>query len=509
MAAFEAAESSSPRPKPNPLAPFKYSKRVLLKTLLERGDGGAEFIGERVVIGGWVKSSREEKIEPPRAPPTPQDQAGPAEEQKDVSCVEILQTRIPFFRSIVKVFGGINYTVRPKLEGPAVPPKLLPSTAYLRVSDGSCVPSLLVVVDSSLASPSQLLPTGTCILVQGVLRQSSNPGKHAVELEADKVLHIGTVDQSSYVFSKKRLPLDMLRSCLHFRPRTTTVGSVMRLRSSLTFATHTFFQNHGFLNVQVPIITSTDSEGSSEKFLITAISSRDSEKEDQKFTKEKDNISLDVVKAAVKEKSALVEQLKRSESNKEALAAAVQDLKKTNELAAQLEAREKSKHGASSKPESSQNPFIEKTYLTVSGRLHLESYASALGNVYSFGPRFRATRVESPKLLPEMWMVETEMAFSKLENAMDCADDFFKVLCKWALDNCIEDMKFVCKRIDKTSIDRLQSATSKPFAKITYTEAVEALKKVSPSTHLIRKKLMLHHIYCILITISCGFLGQG
>ncbi|PKI59169.1 hypothetical protein CRG98_020434 [Punica granatum] len=76
-----------------------------------------------------------------------------------------------------------------------------------------------------------------------------------------------------------------------------------------------------------------------------------------------------------------------------------------------------------------------------------------------------------------MWMVETEMAFSKLENAMDCADDFFKVLCKWALDNCIEDMKFVCKRIDKTSIDRLQSATSKPFAKITYTEAVEALKK--------------------------------
>ncbi|PKI59168.1 hypothetical protein CRG98_020433 [Punica granatum] len=306
MAAFEAAESSSPRPKPNPLAPFKYSKRVLLKTLLERGDGGAEFIGERVVIGGWVKSSREEKIEPPRAPPTPQDQAGPAEEQKDVSCVEILQTRIPFFRSIVKVFGGINYTVRPKLEGPAVPPKLLPSTAYLRVSDGSCVPSLLVVVDSSLASPSQLLPTGTCILVQGVLRQSSNPGKHAVELEADKVLHIGTVDQSSYVFSKKRLPLDMLRSCLHFRPRTTTVGSVMRLRSSLTFATHTFFQNHGFLNVQVPIITSTDSEGSSEKFLITAISSRDSEKEDQKFTKEKDNISLDVVKAAVKEKSALV-----------------------------------------------------------------------------------------------------------------------------------------------------------------------------------------------------------
>lgn len=63
---------------------------------------------------------------------------------------------------------------------------------------------------------------------------------------------------------------------------------------------------------------------------------------------------------------------------------------------------------------------------------------------------------------------------------MNCADDFFKFLCKWVLDNCTEDMKFICKRIDKTSIDRLRSVTSKPFAKITYAEAVEVLKKVAP-----------------------------
>lgn len=191
----------------------------------------------------------------------------------------------------------------------------------------------------------------------------------------------------------------------------------MRVRSALSFATHTFFQNHGFLNVQVPIITSTDCDGSSEKFLITAISSS-ADKEDPKVKRGKDNISLDAVKAAAKEKSALVEELRRTESNKEALAAAIQDLKKTNELAAQLEAREKSRPGASSKAgaiKSAQNSFIEKTYLTVSGRLHLESCASALGNVYSFGPRFHATRAESPKLLPEMWMTETEMAFTELQ----------------------------------------------------------------------------------------------
>ncbi|KAK4743917.1 hypothetical protein SAY87_010229 [Trapa incisa] len=480
MDAIQASEATYPHPKPNPLALFKYSKRVLLKTLLMQEDGGLGCVGERIVIGGWVKSSREEKVELPNAAPSVADEQKGSAGQEDVSCVEILQTRIPLFRSLIKVFGGVTYIARPRLEAPPASPKPLPSIAYLQVSDGSCVSSLQVVVDSSLASPSQLLPTGTCILVEGVLKQPMIPGKHAVELKADKILHIGTVEQSSYVFSKKRLPLDMLRSCMHFRPRTTTVGSVMKVRSSLTFATHTFFQNNGFLNVQVPIITSTDSDGSREKFLITAISSS-SYQEDPKLSKDRDNISLHFVKAAAKEKNALIEELKRTESNKEALAAAIQDLKNTNELALQLEAREKSKAGASMKADaikSSQNPFIEKTYLTVSGRLHLESYASALGNVYSFGPRFCATRLESPKLLPEMWMTETEIAFSELQDAMNCADDFFKFLCKWVLDNCVDDMRFVCKRIDKASIDRLSSAASKPLAKVTYTEAVETLKKV-------------------------------
>lgn len=145
MAANQAAEPTTPRMNLNPLTPFKYSQRVLLKTLLERGDGGVGFVGKRVVIGGWVKSSREEKVEPPASPPVAEDRASPAE-QKDVSCVEILQTRIPLFRSIFKVLGGASYTVRPRLEGPAVSPKPPPSIAHLQVSDGSCVPSLLVYI---------------------------------------------------------------------------------------------------------------------------------------------------------------------------------------------------------------------------------------------------------------------------------------------------------------------------------------------------------------------------
>ena len=129
-------------------------------------------------------------------------------------------------------------------------------------------------------------------------------------------------------------------------------------------------------------------------------------------------ISLESVRACISEKSKQVEELKRTDSNREALAAAIQDIRKTNELVAQLEAREKSKLGTSARTEMvnfSEDFFPRQTYLTVSGRLHLESYACALGNVYSFGPRFRAQKSESKKHVAEMWMVELEMAFSQLE----------------------------------------------------------------------------------------------
>lgn len=79
------------------------------------------------------------------------------------------------------------------------------------------------MVDSSIAPASQLMPIGTCILVEGVLQKSSIQGKHAIELKAEKMLHIGIVDQDSYPLSKKKLSLASLRDCTHFRPRTTTV----------------------------------------------------------------------------------------------------------------------------------------------------------------------------------------------------------------------------------------------------------------------------------------------
>ncbi|KAK6940455.1 Aminoacyl-tRNA synthetase, class II (D/K/N) [Dillenia turbinata] len=460
---------------------FKYSNRVILKTILCREDRGLGLIGERVVIGGWVKSSKEIRKEPTSSPPRA---TLPLVGQKEVSCVEILQTKVPFFRSIIKAFSGGNQPPRDKLDSAVSKPTPLPlppppptSTIFLQVSDGSCTASLQVVVDSSVASLGHLTQTGTCVLVEGELKQSKEQGKHAIELKAEKILHIGMVEQDKYPLSKKKILLPSLRDFPHFRPRTTTVASFTRIRDALTYGTHTFFQQNGFIHVHIPIITTTDCEGSGEKFHVTSLQGKASKKEEPKAA---DEVNLAVVKAAIKEKTKLIEELNRTESNREALYAAMQDLKKTNELVSQLESKERELSKDPLKAVSFKEDFFARqTYLTASGRLHLESYACALGNVYSFGPRFRAEKVETSKSMAEMWMVEVEMAFSQLEGAMNCADDLLKHLCKWVLENCSDDMKFISKRVDRAIVDRLVSMTSTSFEKVSYAEAVDILKKAT------------------------------
>ncbi|KAA3459256.1 asparagine--tRNA ligase, cytoplasmic 2-like [Gossypium australe] len=474
-------------------SPLMYSNRVTLKTILESSDGEMVLVGETVVVGGWVKSSKEVKKHPVTLPPCASDTDHASPERQGLTCLEILESRIPCFRTIIKILCGpaSSPAVREKLES-LVPKPTPPSTFFLQINDGSCASCLQVVIDSTIApvSAGQILPTGTCILAQGVLEKLSANEKQIIQLKAEKILHVGTVEQDKYPLSRKRLPLDSLREYPHIRPRTTMVSSITRIRSTLDFATHTFFQKYGFLHVQVPIITATDTEGFSEKFQVTTLLEKTSKEEEPVGVSDADVVTLETVKAAIKEKSGVVEQLKRSDSNRESLIVAVQDLQKTNELARQIEAREKSKPVTAVKPDSlnfNDDFFGRPSYLTVSGRFHLESYACAIGNVYSFGPRFQADKTVSSKHVAEMWTVEVEMAFSQLgvrlcilkaHDAMKCAEDYFKFLCKWILDNCPEDMKFVSKRIDKTITHRLEYMTTSSYDKISYREAVEILRKV-------------------------------
>ncbi|GAB2282413.1 hypothetical protein Dimus_016958 [Dionaea muscipula] len=457
----------------------KYTKRVVLKSVIERVDKGVGLVGQRVVVGGWVKSSKELRKEPPRAAVAVAEAVGDG--RRDFSCSETLESWIPIIRLILKVFGGGGQLGKEQVEigVQPLPPPLMASAVVLHISDGSCVDTLKVVVESSIASPGKIMNAGTCILVEGVVHLPSVSGKHIIELKAEKFLHIGIVDPEKYVLSSKRVPLDNLRNWAHFRSRTTTVASITRISNALIQGTHGFFQNNGFLYAQMPIITAIDSEGSSvKKFHVTTLLDKTMKEVDD--TK---GVGIETIKASIKKKSAHVEELKRSNSNKEVLLAAIQDLKKTSELASQLESKEKAAATASSFKSNgrglSDDYFSHQAYLTVSGRLHLESYACALGHVYSVGPRFTAESSQSSKHAAEMWIVEAEMAFSEIEDAVSCAIDFLKFLCKWVLESCSEDMKFVLKRMDNTVADRLQSVISADFGKISYTEAVDVLRQVT------------------------------
>ena len=121
--------------------------------------------------------------------------------------------------------------------------------------------------------------------------------------------------------------------------------------------------------------------------------------------------------------------------------------------------------------------FGKRSYLTVSGQLEAETYATALSRVYTFGPTFRAENSNTTRHLAEFWMVEPEVAFACLEDNMALAEDFLKHLFSCALADCREDLEFFDARIQNGIIANLESVVASKFAHMTYTDAVKELEK--------------------------------
>jgi asparaginyl-tRNA synthetase len=121
--------------------------------------------------------------------------------------------------------------------------------------------------------------------------------------------------------------------------------------------------------------------------------------------------------------------------------------------------------------------FGKRAFLTVSGQLNAEIYASALDRVYTFGPTFRAENSNTTRHLAEFWMIEPEIAFCDIDCNMDLAEEFTKTLITGLLSECEEDMGFFDLRIEKGLIESLRAVAESTFTRITYTEAVEALSK--------------------------------
>ena len=282
--------------------------------------------------------------------------------------------------------------------------------SFFEVNDGSCLSGIQAVVPGTLGNyESQLahVTTGSSVRVRGTLVDSPGQGQK-YELQASEVFVYGMAP-SDYPLQKKKHSLEYLREIAHLRPRTNTIGAVARLRNSLSYAVHSFFQERGFFYVHTPIITASDCEGAGEMFRVS---------------------TLDIDNPPRVEGGGI---------------------------------------------DYGKDFFGKPANLTVSGQLEGETYAMAMGRIYTFGPTFRAENSNTARHLAEFWMIEPEAAFFRLKDDMDLAEDFIRCLCKHALDNNKDDLEFFNRRVSPTVISNIESAASQSFERITYTEAIDKL----------------------------------
>jgi asparaginyl-tRNA synthetase len=128
-----------------------------------------------------------------------------------------------------------------------------------------------------------------------------------------------------------------------------------------------------------------------------------------------------------------------------------------------------------------QDFFSRRAYLTVSGQLEGEIFALAFSKVYTFGPTFRAENSNTPRHLAEFWMIEPEVAFYDLEDNMQVAEEFLKFIIRYVLEHCREDVEFFNDRIEKTVLSTLEHVAESEFGHITYTDAIQELKRAGRS----------------------------
>ena len=282
--------------------------------------------------------------------------------------------------------------------------------AFIALNDGSTINNIQVVAETSSFNEELLkdITTGACLAVTGKLVESQGQGQN-VEITASEIELYGKSDAETYPLQKKGHSLEFLREIAYFRPRTNTFGAVLRIRHSMAFAIHKYFNDKGFFYLHTPIITGSDAEGAGEMFHVT---------------------TMDLTKVP---------------------------------------------RNSDGSVDYSSDFFGKPTNLTVSGQLEGELGALALGDIYTFGPTFRAENSNTPRHLAEFWMIEPEMAFYDLTDNMDLAEDFVKYLIRYAIENCREDLDFLNNMIDKGLLDRLNFVVSNEFVRITYTEAVKIL----------------------------------
>jgi asparaginyl-tRNA synthetase len=300
---------------------------------------------------------------------------------------------------------------------------------FIALNDGSTIHTIQCVVDFENTPEETLkrITTGAAISVTGNLVESKGAGQK-FEIQVTNLQILGDSDAEKFPMQPKKHSLEFLRENAHLRVRTNAFGAIMRVRSVLSFAVHTYFQNKGFVYVNTPIITGSDAEGAGEMFKVTALPFDKTPRNDEGKVNYKEDF------------------------------------------------------------------FGKETNLTVSGQLEAETYAMALGQVYTFGPTFRAENSNTSRHLAEFWMIEPEVAFNDLNDNMDLAEDFIQYVIKYTMDKCQDDLKFLegrlteeekvkpqAERSEMPLLEKLNFVLENNFKRVSYTEAIDILRNCKPN----------------------------
>jgi asparaginyl-tRNA synthetase len=294
---------------------------------------------------------------------------------------------------------------------------------FIALNDGSCMKSLQVVIElgkfdgilNKINESASLSVTGKVVLSQGKGQK--------FDLMADTVEVLGECDPNEYPLQLKNKPsLEFLREKAHLRFRTNTFGAIFRVRHTLAYAIHKFFNDRGFVYMHTPIVTASDAEGAGEMFKVTTLPF-------DKTPRDEDG-AVDFT----------------------------------------------------------QDFFGRATNLTVSGQLEAELAAMAYGEVYTFGPTFRAENSNTARHLAEFWMIEPEVAFNDIKDNADLAEDFIRYVIGYAMEHNREDIEFLQQRLldeekqkpqaersEMALIEKLEFVLNNKFERITYTEAIDIL----------------------------------
>ncbi|MEO6347327.1 MAG: asparagine--tRNA ligase [Aquaticitalea sp.] len=300
---------------------------------------------------------------------------------------------------------------------------------FIALNDGSTLQNIQCVVDFEKMDEAILkrITTGAALHIKGQLVESQGKGQ-TVEIVVRSINILGDSDAETYPIQPKKHSFEFLRENAHLRTRTNTFSAVMRLRSTLSFAVHKYFNDNGFYYMHTPIITGSDAEGAGEMFRVSNLDAKNPPLNDDGSVNYKEDF------------------------------------------------------------------FGKETNLTVSGQLEAETFAMALGKVYTFGPTFRAENSNTSRHLAEFWMIEPEVAFMDLAGNMDLAEDFMKSVLTYVLEHNRDDLEFLEQRLldeEKTKpqaersemslIEKINFVVTNNFKRVTYTEAIEILRDSKPN----------------------------